>query len=138
MISINVNASKCSNFLSLVCVTLKFDFVFFLDFKIFTISNFHITCICYLEYPLSRTFAMSNYFVGPVRVRDNERRLYKYCCMFWCYWKCAKNLAECSYWKTLIKLFVRLTKCACFGLCHLIFWYGKWSSWYHTCQKSTK
>ena len=29
----------------------------------------------YLEYPLSRAFAMSNFSVGPLGVRDNERRL---------------------------------------------------------------
>ena len=56
----------------------EFWFWLFLDFKTFTISNFHITYIRYLEHSLSRTFAMSNFFVGPVRVRDNERRLYTF------------------------------------------------------------
>ena len=30
----------------------------------------------YLEHPLSRTLAISNFSVGPLGVRDNERRLY--------------------------------------------------------------
>ena len=32
----------------------------------------------YLDYSLSRTFAVSNFFAGLLRVRDNERRLYTF------------------------------------------------------------
>ena len=50
--------------------------IFAKKFVTFTISNFYTTYIRYLEHSLSRTFAISNFFAGPLRVRDNERRLY--------------------------------------------------------------
>ena len=49
---------------------------FRLDF-FYSISKLSLsrTCIRYLENSLSQTFAISNFFAGPLRVRDNVRRL---------------------------------------------------------------